>query len=225
MDTTNDYRVLVAEDALARIEKTVRDWRLPYQIKKDKVQEILRNLKAVLLRLKYSYLPIDVILKSEELAEITRLSVELKAIILPKKILEGFSLRHRYKIAEIRYSLAILLGLKHRLMLGETNDPRNAVDVFGFRVAVVKPHSELKNLYITKVSSEKFSLTVVTNISNIKRGEVRGVAILPPRLFGEIISEGMYATKPLDNIWIGKRIKGEIISNEVVNTVYSILGR
>jgi len=195
MDTVNDYRVLVAEDALNRLENRVKVWGLPYPLNRSLATERLRRLRSALMTLKYSYLPTDLLLQSEALKEIESLTKELIPTLLPPKEVRLESVAHKLAVAEIKYAISTLLGLKSRLALGEEGKPEEAVDVLGVEVVSVEKHPNADNLWVVKAGTEKFSFTIVTNIPNVKKGEVRAVAILPPMNFLGVVSEGSHLRK------------------------------
>ncbi len=204
MDTSKDYRILLAEDALRRLDKRVRSWSLSYPIHKNRVLDLLREANGHLQAIKHSYLPIQYLLKYEPLSKLTEVARKLSAELLPPKgvRVEG---RSRFLLAEIKYSLLQLLNLRARLALGEENLPENAVDIVAVEVVSVMRHPEAERLYVTKAGTEKFGLTIVTNILNIKKGEVRAAAILPPQEFFGVVSEAMYCSDPLPREMLGRR--------------------
>jgi len=67
LDTANDYRILVAEDAVERLERRVKSWNLPWPIRKKEVLTDIDALRKRILKIKYSFLPAEVLLTSEEL--------------------------------------------------------------------------------------------------------------------------------------------------------------
>jgi len=196
MNTSKDYRILLAEDALRRLEEAVRGWILPYPIDKSGSLGILRSMRSSLLRVKYSFLPARMILETDEYR-----MLEQDAERLKDKLLGGasglsqakLSSKQRLRLAEIKYALWMILGLRGRLMLGDDNVPEHAVDVIGVEVTRAYRHPDLPGLTVTRASTGRAVLTIVTNITGVRVGEVRGAAILPPVMFGGIVSEAMFA--------------------------------
>ncbi len=224
MDTANDYRILVAEDAVNRIEQRVKVWTLPYPINKGLAIEKVKKLRSLVMQIKYSFLPLDMLLEMDALKELESLSKELISMLLPPKGARIESESQKLAVAELRYSLSILLGLRARLALGEENRPEYAVDIVGVEVGHVEKHPRADRLWIAKVGTERFSFTVVTNIPNVKKGEIRGVAVLPPVSFFGVVSEAMFCTDPLPPEFKGKRIPSSYIHlSEIVNAVEAIV--
>jgi len=223
LDTSKDYRILLAEDALRRLDKRVKSWSLSYPIHKNKVLDLLREANGHLQAIKHSYLPLQYLLKYEPLSKLTDAARRLSAELLPPKgvRVEG---RSRFLLAEIKYSLLQLLNLRARLALGEENLPDYAVDIVAVEVVSVMRHPEAERLYVTKAGTKKFGLTIVTNILSIKKGEVRAAAILPPQEFFGVVSEAMYCSDPLPSEMIGKRPQRNVIHiPEVTKVVEAIV--
>ncbi len=224
MDTANDYRILVAEDAINRLENRVKVWNLPYPINKGLAIEKVKKLRSLLMQIKYSFLPLDMLMEFEALRELENVARELISVILPPKGTRIESESQKLAVAELRYSLSILLGLRARIALGEENRPEYAIDIVGVEVGHVEKHPRADKLWIAKVGTERFSFTVVTNIPNVKKGEIRGVAVLPPATFFGIVSEAMFCTDPLPRELKGKRIPSNYLHlSEIVNAVENIV--
>jgi len=226
MDTSTDYRILVAEDAVRRIENRVNVWGLPYALNKPLALGAVKRLRSALMSIKYSYLPLDALLEMDQLRILEEASRELAGLILPPKGVKVEGEAHRLAVAELKYSLSVLMCLRSRLLLGEENRPEYAVDVLGVEVAVVERHPSAGGLLVTKAGTESYAFTIVTNIRSLKKGEVRAVAVLPPRVFYGVVSEAMYVSDPLPREYKGKRVPGNLIYlKELVNSVNSIVGR
>jgi predicted RNA-binding protein with EMAP domain len=225
LDTANDYRILVAEDAVERLERRVKSWNLPWPIRKKEVLTDIDALRKRILKIKYSFLPAEVLLTSEELKSLVEEAKRLAGILLQQRT-SSEPLKtpsQRMALAEIRYSLGILIGLPQRIRLGDDNKPEYAVDVVGAEVSRVEKLTE--NLKVTRASAGPFALTVVTNLKDIRVGEVRAVAILPPVEFHGVISEAMYSSDPIDRKYIGKRVPSRLLSSELRGKVMSIVER
>lgn len=221
MDTARDYRILVAEDTVTRLEKRVKNWGLPWPINRRKVLDEVSEIRRNLLKLKYSYLPVDMILESSELKSIVEKARSLAGEVLPKSTAEKpRTSSGRLALAEIRYSLSILVGLPLRLRLGEENKPEYAVDVLGVEVTRVEDLTE--NLKVTRASAGSVAFTIVTNIKDIRVGEVRAATTLPPVEFHGVISEAMYSSDPIDERYVGKRVPSRLLHGELASMVVRI---
>ena len=223
MDTAHDYRILVAEYALGVLERRLRQWGMPWPLNKSRALELVSRARKSLLRVKYSYLPADMLVESEDLKAIVEAARELVAMVIPEMLprLEG---ARRLAFAEIRWALSILLGLPQRIRLGEENHPEYAVDVVGVEVTRVERLEGTENLYVTRASAGKAAFTIVTNIQGIRVGEVRAAAVLPPAEFSGVVSEAMYASEPLDKSLVGKRVPRRLLSPELRAQVIRLVG-
>ncbi len=224
MDTGNDYRFIMAEYALSRLKQRVRQWGMPWPLNKSKALEIIESLERDVKKLRYSYLPPDLLLESETLKELTSKSKELATLVLPKQQVK-MEQKHRLALSEIKWALLILIGLPNRIKLGTANHPVYAVDVVGVEVTRVTPLEGTDNLKVTRASTGSIVFTIVTNIQDIKPGEVRAAALLPPVEFHGVISEAMYSSDPLPRELIGKRVARKYLSGELSGKILSILGK
>jgi len=224
VDTAHDYRILAAEDAIERLSRRIRQWGMPWPFNRNKAVEYMEDIRKNLLKIKYSYLPANLILESEELKNIVEKTRQLKDTLLPETIpkLDGGK---AFALAEIRYALLILLGLPNRILLGDENHPEYAVDIVGVEVTRVEPLENTENLKVTRGSAGKAVFTIVTNLEDIKVGQVRAAAILPPVEFKGVISEAMYSSDPIDKNYIGKRVPRKLLSPEVKGKIISLFGK
>ena len=221
MDTSNDYRFLLALDAFERLEKRIRSWILPWSIEKGKAMNALSSIHKDLLKLRYSFLPYRMILGSPELKDLVSEAKLLYSLLFPRESNSvHVSAKGIYAVAEIKYALSILLGLPGRIRLGDDNVPEHAVDILGAEVVEVENLGE--GLKRTRASTGSFALTAVTNISDIKKGQVRAIAILPPVEFEGVVSEAMYASDVISRELIGKRINVGLVDSHVRAIVIDI---
>jgi predicted RNA-binding protein with EMAP domain len=216
-DTSRDYRILMALYAVSILESRIRQWGMPWPIKKQAALQLVADARKHLLRARYSFLPPRMLADSEYVASIGRIAEELISALIPEqrpRLERGQALA----FAEIRWALSILKGLRRRLLLGDDNRPEYAVDVIGVEVTRVEPIKGTR-LYATRASAGPVAFTIVTNIAGIKPGEVRAAAVLPPQEFSGVVSEAMYASDVLDRSYIGKRVPPQLLSGEVAAIV------
>ena len=223
MDTARDYRILVAEYALGLLERRLRQWGMPWPLNKAKALELVSDARKSLLRIKYSYLPAEMLLESEGLKRRVSNARELASMVMPEMLprLEG---ARRLAFAEIRWALSVLLGLPQRIMLGEENHPEYAVDVLGVEITRVERLEGTENLMLTRAAAGRAAFTIVTNIRDVRVGEVRAAALLPPVEFSGVVSEAMYASGPLERRFLGKRVPRRLLRPEVRAQVIRLVG-
>jgi len=228
MYTKNDYRILLLEDAIDRLTMRIKNWSLPFPINKGRLENLVKNAKNTVYRVKYSFLPANALLNSPDVIELERLGKQLYREIFENfdamKTRAKLTVKQKLVIAEIKYCLWMILGFRRRLKHGDDNFPEYAVDVLGVEILSVQKHPSANNLKILKAGTEKFGFIIITNIKNIRSGEIRAVAILPPREFMGIISEAMIVSEPLDRSMKGRFVPYSIINlNELRSKVIELL--
>ena len=224
LDTARDFRILVAEDALNKLEDIIKYHRLNLPINWNRVYNIIRETKSCLLKIKYSYLPSKNLSKTNEIKNLQNYSIELARHLLDKQLIQKFR-PDPYNLAIVRYCLRIIYGLKYRLMLSDDNKPFYAIDIEGVKIVNVYRHPKAEKLYITKAEG-LFPYTIITNIETIRKGEVRAAAILPPLIIRGELSEAMYCSDPIPAKYKGKRPPEKLINTSEINSIiYTIVSR
>ena len=224
LNTAKDFRILVAEDALNKLEDIVKYHKLNLPINWNKVYGIIRDTRSCLMKIKYSYLPLKNLSKTNEIKDLQNYSIELVRHLLDKQLIQKFN-PDPYNLAMVRYCLRIIYGLKYRLMLGEDNKPFYAVDIEGVEIVNVYRHPRAEKLYITKAEG-LFPYTIITNIETVRKGETRAAAILPPVIIRGELSEAMYCSDPIPAKYKGKRPPEKLIDTSEINSiVYTIVSR
>ncbi|MGQ4833012.1 MAG: tRNA-binding protein [Candidatus Asgardarchaeia archaeon] len=220
MDTANDYRIRLAEEAVERLEKMIIQKRIPYRFDKNKAMSIIHSLKKNIMTIKYSFLPLSQLLESESLDTIKMQAIELEKILVDSSFLPQ-STKQKHIIAEIKYCLRILSGIKERLKLGEENKPEFAIDIIGARVVSVSEHPKSSKLKICKVGDKANLYQIITNKTDVKKDDVYAIAFLPPVMLLDIVSEGMICSDKLDESKIGARISN-IHSSEIQSIIIKL---
>jgi len=195
-DTRNDYRLIVADHAVAMLEDIVRAKRLPVPTDWQKAQIIVRELKGLVKKMRFSFIPPTVLARSDEAARLQQLVRELSGLLLNPRWVDRVKAdaRSRRVLAETKYALRTLYGLPARLSLGDSNDPYYAFDVECVTVTNVSRHPDADSLYVTHARG-RLSYTIVTNIADVRRGDLRAAVILPPRELRGVVSEAMYCSR------------------------------
>lgn len=226
LDTRNDFRILVAEDAIDRLEKSVRGKRIPYPFDKHRALSLLRKIRANVMKIKFSLMPSEMLIYQDFVIAVNRDAVELAKIILPREKPANIQHSQALLLAELRYALRILIGLPARLALGDENRPEYAIDIEAVKLLSVHKHPNADRLYIARGKGRYTVYTIVTNIPDVRVGEIRAVAILPPAGIRGEISEAMICSGPLEGVEVGKRPPLDMIySKEVVAKVYEIVSK
>ena len=176
-----------------KVERVVRNPGRP--IDKAKAQKLLQEMWSELKKLRWSGLPsemasqmaLNLSSKASEMREVLGLKGEIKDLLK----------------AQASWALWYIQTLPNRLKLKEEADPGEAVDVFSGEIRSVENHPNADKLKVTRVAIGNLALTVVTNIQDVKEGQVRAVALLPPADLRGVISWGMFCSEPL-NVEPGK---------------------
>ncbi|OWJ55184.1 RNA-binding protein [Pyrodictium delaneyi] len=226
-DTRSDYRILVAEHALGMLESIIRAKKLPIPVNWKKALELHGEVRSTLMQIKFSFMPPTMLAHSEPTKKLQELSRELAAILLPREWLEKTQIdqKTRHTIAEIKYAIRTLYGLPARLSLGDDNDPLYAVDIECVEVLSVAKHPNADNLYITRARGI-FTYTIVTNLKDVRKGDLRAAAILPPAELRGQLSEAMYCSRGRieAGCTVGRRPPvNEVERSEVEKIIYSIV--
>ncbi|WP_075050311.1 hypothetical protein [Ignicoccus islandicus] len=187
MPSYDDPRYLLAWWGLEKIERVVRSPGKP--IDKARAQSLLNEMWSELKRLRWSGLPSD--MASSEAQKIAKLAGEMREVL-------GLTPNEKELVKSQAYwALGYLQALPHLLKLGEDVSPGEAVYVVSGRITEVGNHPNADNLKVTRVNVGYVAITVVTNIKEVKEGEVRAVALLPPVDLLGVISRGMFCSDPL----------------------------
>ncbi len=219
-DTSSDPRLLAAEDAVRRLDGIVRQWRLPWRLDKKRVQELLKEARGLVYTLKYSYVRPRDMAGMEETARLGEIARLVAGEILKEKP-EGLDTPRLAQYVEARYAVNTLAGLRHRLLLGDEPLPEYAVDVIGVRVT--RKEKLEGNLYVTRAVTDRITLTIVTNLEELREGEIRAAALLPPVVFHGVVSEAMYSSGPIGEEHIGRRVPTGLLDTGLRGVVMKVI--
>ncbi len=224
MVVADDYRFLVAEYAIKKLEHRIRMWGLPWPLNRGRALEVLKEASRRLKRVRYSFLPASELVSNDDLKYVSSSARELAGIILnpnPPRL----DSKQKFALAEIRWGLAVLAGLPQRFLLGDANHPEYAVDVVGVEITRVEPLEGTDRLKVTRASTGNIVFTIVTNIQDIRVGEIRAAALLPPVEFHGVISEAMYSSDPIDRKYVGKRVPRKLLHGDVAAQVIRLVNK
>lgn len=203
MDTHNNINILVAEQALELLKKTLESTRFEGVWKKKDALQITDSMKSDIMAVKFSYA------EKEDISEITK-PIREKISKLQSALGEGWSSNFlsnsrkenktstKMGIAKIIFSMNTLYFVDKRIKL----DNKYGVDTLVGKILSVSKVSD--SLLICNVDIKR-AITVLTNDMSIKDGDIVAVSILPPREFYSQVSEGMFC-----GIHGVLRIEGEI---------------
>lgn len=188
MDTANDPRLLVAEEALADVETRIRQGHIKAQFDQARAEQALEEGQAGLKQVKYAYAEPDQLVAMEGFQQVLAAADELEAALGG----EGFHERieeDALAVARARWAIATIRSLEERLLL-DGDELETAVDVRAGRVLSVREHPT-GEILVTRVAAGR-SLPIVTNDPSVSDDDRVGVAFLPPTDVHGVLSEGMF---------------------------------
>ncbi|CDG65674.1 MAG: hypothetical protein PWQ15_1439 [Methanobacterium sp.] len=199
-DTSNDYRLLVAEKSVELFLRTVEGANLKGKWNKKQALQSARKMTSEIQTLYYSYLEPSALVKTPQidlLEEQARDIVEaLGGDQWHRQFLELANREEKPKLeealAKIKFFLNTIFGLKDRISLGEIEDPVMGIDIKKGEILSVSKHPEADQLLVCNVNLQNRAITVVTNDLEVREKNQVAVALLPPEVFMGITSEGMF---------------------------------
>jgi predicted RNA-binding protein with EMAP domain len=214
-DTSNDYRLLVAEKSVELFLRTVEGANLKGKWNKKQALQAARKMTSEIQTLYYSYLEPSAIVKTPQIDLLEEQATEIVEALggnsWHRQFLELANREEKPKLeeslAKIKFFLNTILGLKDRISLGEIEDPVMGIDIKKGEILSVSKHPEADQLLVCNVNLQQRAITVVTNDLEVREKNQVAVALLPPGVFMGITSEGMFLGA---GEGILKDVKGEL---------------
>jgi len=199
-DTSEDYRLLVAEKSIELFLKTIEGANLKGKWNKKQALQAARKMTSEIQTLYYSYLSPVEMTETPQMVLLEKQADEIKEALggdlWHKQFLELVTRDEKEKleeaIAKIKFFFKTIYGLKERLSLGEIKDPVMGIDIKKGEILSVSKHPQADQLLVCNVNLQQRAITVVTNDLEVKEGNEVAVAMLPPEVFMGITSEGMF---------------------------------
>ncbi len=196
MDTSNDFRIRLAEKGVEELENSLSNIRL--QRRKELVKEI-SGLKSEIQILKYSYMPFRDLAEYESTIRISKVAESAL-----ERVMEAERDFHQINS---RFWLDYLSSLPSLLGRGDIERAYEAVRYFSGKIVSTTEMGE--NLWLCSFDCG-FKMEIVTNSKEFRAGTEAVVSFLPPRQFGNAVSEGMFVSAR-----IGKM--GELTHDEILS--------
>jgi len=193
MDTSQDFRIRLAEKAIAELEKLMQNVRI--QRRKELFKE-LKTMQSWVQVVKYSYVPIEDLVKLEEFSNLVTKARGIRTAI--KNAEKDFN------YVQANYWLEYIESLPQLMERGEIS---RAYEVIRYFSGEITNRVKIGGLWLCSFDCT-FRLDVVTNSEMFKPGRYAVVAYLPPRRFGDVVSEGMFVDAELNK-------KGELGIEEI----------
>ncbi len=170
-----DPRVVVAEVAVELLKEVPQKF----------LRKIdLRTLSAEIKTLSFSFMSLEELSDQGMLENVTRFGDELKEVYLSWKD-KAKAAGERLALSKVRFAHIILSNLPERV--GRARELFYGTDSYWGKLIMVDEFNGLRDTLI----ESKGRFHVVTNL-NVTEGDILAFAILPPRRFGDHISEGMF---------------------------------
>ncbi|MHA1220775.1 MAG: hypothetical protein ACTSQB_03485 [Candidatus Heimdallarchaeota archaeon] len=190
MDT--DSRIVIAIGVVKSLTDIVQNKKIPLTLNRQKIMTRLSEINSKLMALKWSYKPLEQVLHSKELREIEIFAKEIFDE-LPEKWVEMLSSRGvegKKSVAELTYLRDFFYTMRERITKGFSDDYADAIDIFCGEILSIEK-LDAKN-WKCVVADGQARYNVITNISDLKKGEVVPIAKLPPQIVHGVLSEGMF---------------------------------
>ena len=199
-DTSNDYRLLVAEKSVELFLRTVEGANLKGKWNKKQALQAARKMTSEIQTLYYSYLEPAVMIETPQISLLEDQGMEIVEALggesWNRQFMELANREEKPKLeealAKIKFFLNTISGLRDRISLGEIKDPVMGVDIKKGEILSVSKHPGADQLLVCNVNLHERAITVVTNDLDVKEKNQVAVALLPPEVFMGITSEGMF---------------------------------
>ena len=188
----SDARIVLAEGIIKYFTNLVQNKRIPLTMNRQKILTRLSETNSKLMALKWSYKPLEQVLHSKELREIE---------IYIKEIFDSFperwdeTLDSRGKEGKLSAGILIFIRnffytMRERLSKGFSNDFANTFDIICGEIQQIEKAEG--NTWKCVVADGTARYTVLTNIADLKKGDVVPIGRLPPQIIHGVYSEGMF---------------------------------
>jgi hypothetical protein len=199
-DTSNDYRLLVAEKSVELFLRTVEGANLKGKWNKKQALQAARKMTSEIQTLYYSYLEPAAMIETPQMGLLEDQGMEIVEALggesWNRQFMELANREEKPKLeealAKIKFFLNTISGLRDRISLGEIEDPVMGVDIKKGEILSVSKHPGADQLLVCNVNLHERAITVVTNDLDVKEKNQVAVAMLPPEVFMGITSEGMF---------------------------------
>lgn len=189
----SDSRLIIAEGIVKQFTNIVQNRKIPLTLNRQKIMTRLSEINSKLKALKWSYKPLEQVLRSKELRDI---EINAKEIFdtFPEKWedrLASQGLEGKNSVATLSYIRNYFYSMRERLTKGLSDDFADAIDILCGEIIGIETIDSTN--WKCTVTDGQARYNVVTNIPGVKKGEIIPIAKLPPQIVHGILSEGMFA--------------------------------
>ena len=183
--TDKDPRITVAELALKKLKNNIfskSKFKIP--LSRNQTNELLSNIESQIMVLKFSYMELVDLAKSDITAGIIE-AVKKLYLVYRERMEKDMSELAR---ANLLWAFRIFSGLPRRFKI-KGDEPTCGIDLVAVQVRNI---AKTGKLYRTRCNAGPMDITIVTNIEGLKAGDTLAAAFLPPAVVGGVVSEAMF---------------------------------
>ncbi|MHA1650315.1 MAG: hypothetical protein ACTSYB_08980 [Candidatus Helarchaeota archaeon] len=190
-DISKDPRVLMVEYVLKRLKELTITKRYKLPASKEKTLEAINKMNSSIKTIKFSYIAPEDLINDRMIKEFDLMANQFwDAILKNYKEIE----KNKLIALELKFIFNILRGFRDRLKLGNTITLDKAIDIIAVKIISITKLDKKGTLNVCRVGNGEEIISIVTNLTNLKKDMVVPAAILPPREFGSEISEAMFCS-------------------------------
>ncbi len=190
-DISKDPRVLMVEYVLKRLKELTITKRYKLPASKEKTLEAINKMNSSIKTIKFSYIAPEDLINDRMIKEFDLMANQFwDAILKNYKEIE----KNKLIALELKFIFNILRGFRDRLKLGNTITLDKAIDIIAVKIISITKLDKKGTLNVCRVGNGEEIISIVTNLTNLKKDIVVPAAILPPREFGSEISEAMFCS-------------------------------
>jgi len=187
-----DSRIVLATGIVKYFTDLVQNKKIPLSLNRQKILTRLSEINSKLMVLKWSYKPLEQVLLSKELRAI---EIYAKEIFdeLPEnwqEMLNSRGLEGRRSVANLLFLRNFFYTMRERMKEGFSDDFADTIDILCGEILSIEK-IDAKN-WKCLVTDGKARYNVVTNIANLRKGDIVPIAKLPPEIIYGVLSEGMF---------------------------------
>ena len=194
MDTAKDARILVLEDALRRLTEIVNNRKLKFHVDYSKLGDSIKTAGSLMYEVKYSYQTASQLAELEPTTNLVGAISNFGSHFNEAVKTTSFSPKtpkEQLVLAEVRYSLRIVEGIKKRLADFD-EDPAFAIDILAVQVTQLQAVEGSENLLVCRCTDGSRIWPIVTNLKDVKKDSILACGILPPVDMMGVVSEAMF---------------------------------
>ena len=188
----SDVRLILADGIVDYFTQMVKNKRIPLTMNRQLILTRLSEVKSKLMALKWSYKPLEQVLLSKELRNV---EIYIKEIFdsFPEKweeMLTSRGLDGKHTAGTLVFIRDFFYTMRERITKGFSEDYADTIDIVCGEIQSIEKIDA--NNWKCLVADGRARYNVLTNIQELKKGDIVPIAKLPPQIVHGIYSEGMF---------------------------------